>query len=58
MIDELVSMIISEPTNDLQEQVSKYKYSNIACEILVSDVAQLNNALGDTEVRFLINFLF
>lgn len=48
IIEQLVNLIISEPAGEIQEPV-KYKYSNTACEILVSDVAQLNDALGDTD---------
>lgn len=48
IVDQLVDLIISEPAGELQEPV-KYKYSNTACEILVSDVAQLNDALGDND---------
>ena len=48
-MEELVSLIITEPSTDLQDNV-KYKYSNLACELLVSDVSQMNDMLGDTEV--------
>jgi len=49
VMEELVTLIVTEPSGDVQENL-KYKYSNLACELLVSDVAQMNDMLGDTEV--------
>ena len=49
VMEELVSLIINDPSNDADEAM-KYKYPNIACEILTSDVPQINDMLGDTEV--------
>ena len=48
-MEELVTLIVTEPSAEVQENL-KYKYSNLACELLVSDVAQMNDMLGDTEV--------
>lgn len=48
VMEELVSLIITDPSSDADEAL-KYKYPNIACEILTSDVPQINDMLGDTE---------
>lgn len=53
IIEDLVDMIISEPEEN-SDEASKYKYSNLACEILTSDINQINNVLGDTDVRTLV----
>ena len=52
-MEELVSLIITDPSSDADEAL-KYKYPNIACEILTSDVPQINDMLGDTEVSYFI----
>lgn len=51
IIEELVSLIITDPTSDADDAL-KYKYPNIASELLTSDVPQINDMLGDTEVGF------
>lgn len=43
-------MIISEPNDSDIHDATKYKYSNTACEILVSDITPLNEVLAETEV--------
>lgn len=48
IMDELVSLIIQEPAEDVDEKL-RYKYPNIACEILTSDVPQINEALVRSE---------
>nr|CAB3265861.1 serine/threonine-protein phosphatase 6 regulatory subunit 3 [Phallusia mammillata] len=48
VMEELVMLIITEPSSELDDGV-KYKYPNIACELLTSDVPQMNEMLGDTE---------
>lgn len=40
IIDELVSLITTEPPSDIDEMV-RFKYPNIACEILTSEVPAL-----------------
>ncbi|XP_023212352.1 serine/threonine-protein phosphatase 6 regulatory subunit 3-like [Centruroides sculpturatus] len=48
IMDEMVTLIIQEPPEDLDEK-SRYKYPNIACEILTVDVTQINDALSSDE---------
>ncbi|CAN7995276.1 unnamed protein product [Ixodes hexagonus] len=48
VMDELVSLIIQEPAEEIDEKL-RYKYPNIACEILTSDVPQINEALVKSE---------
>ncbi|XP_058263866.1 serine/threonine-protein phosphatase 6 regulatory subunit 2a isoform X1 [Hemibagrus wyckioides] len=42
---ELVSLITEEPPSDLEER-TRFKLPNIACDILTSDVATINDKLG------------
>ncbi|CAG5120318.1 unnamed protein product [Candidula unifasciata] len=52
---ELMKMITVEPPDDVDEKL-RFKYPNTACELLTSDVAQINDRLaGDAE---LINMLY
>ncbi|XP_074662940.1 serine/threonine-protein phosphatase 6 regulatory subunit 3-like [Tubulanus polymorphus] len=44
-LNELVSMIIDEPPADCDEQ-TRFKYPNTACELLTSDIEQMNEALS------------
>ncbi|XP_069047875.1 serine/threonine-protein phosphatase 6 regulatory subunit 1-like [Lepisosteus oculatus] len=44
----LVSHVTQEPPAELEERV-RYKYSNVSCEVLTSDVSQITDALGDSE---------
>ncbi|XP_072905709.1 serine/threonine-protein phosphatase 6 regulatory subunit 3 isoform X5 [Hemitrygon akajei] len=55
---DLVTYITQEPPDDMDEKV-KYKYPNISCELLTSDVAQLNDRLAEDEplLTRLYNFL-
>ncbi|XP_032894813.1 serine/threonine-protein phosphatase 6 regulatory subunit 3 isoform X2 [Amblyraja radiata] len=45
---DLVTYITQEPPDDMDEKM-KYKYPNISCELLTSDVAQLNDRLAEDE---------
>ncbi|CDQ78589.1 unnamed protein product [Oncorhynchus mykiss] len=42
---ELVNLITTEPPADLEEK-SRFKFPNIACELLTSDVSLINDKLG------------
>ena len=44
ILEEMVNMIISEPPNHLNERI-RYKYANIASEIMTSDVNDIIEAL-------------
>lgn len=45
ILAELVSYITEEPSEDLDEKV-RFKYPNIACELLTCDVPMLNESLS------------
>ncbi|XP_047246732.1 serine/threonine-protein phosphatase 6 regulatory subunit 3 isoform X3 [Girardinichthys multiradiatus] len=47
-MEDLVTFITQEPSADVEEKV-KYKYPNISCELLTSDVSQINDRLGEDE---------
>ncbi|XP_062990517.1 serine/threonine-protein phosphatase 6 regulatory subunit 2 isoform X2 [Elgaria multicarinata webbii] len=47
-MEELVSLITHEPPVDMDEKV-RFKYPNTACELLTSDVPQINDRLGGDE---------
>ncbi|XP_069124797.1 serine/threonine-protein phosphatase 6 regulatory subunit 3-B-like isoform X2 [Argopecten irradians] len=47
-MEEMVNMITVEPSEDVEEKV-KYKYPNTSCELLTSDVSQINDALAGSE---------
>ncbi|NXN46712.1 PP6R3 phosphatase, partial [Rhinoptilus africanus] len=47
-LEDLVSFIIEEPPQDMDEKI-RYKYPNISCELLTSDVSQINDRLGEEE---------
>ncbi|XP_013888638.1 serine/threonine-protein phosphatase 6 regulatory subunit 3 [Austrofundulus limnaeus] len=47
-MEDLVTFITQEPNADVEEKV-KYKYPNISCELLTSDVSQINDRLGEDE---------
>lgn len=47
-MQELVSLITTEPPADLEER-SRFKFPNIACELLTSDVSIINDKLGGDE---------
>lgn len=57
-MEEMVKLITVEPTDSDDEKL-RYKYSNTACELLTSDVSQINDALADSEelVKKLYAFL-
>nr|XP_019961085.1 PREDICTED: serine/threonine-protein phosphatase 6 regulatory subunit 3-like [Paralichthys olivaceus]XP_019961086.1 PREDICTED: serine/threonine-protein phosphatase 6 regulatory subunit 3-like [Paralichthys olivaceus] len=47
-MEDLVTYITQEPSTEVEEKV-KYKYPNISCELLTSDVSQINDRLGEDE---------
>lgn len=47
-MQELVTLITEEPSADLEEK-TRFKFPNIACELLTSDVALINDKLGGDE---------
>ncbi|XP_028810387.1 serine/threonine-protein phosphatase 6 regulatory subunit 2a isoform X3 [Denticeps clupeoides] len=47
-MQELVSLITEEPPADLEEKL-RFKFPNIACELLTSDVGMINDKLGGDE---------
>uniref|UniRef100_A0A1A7YHK8 Protein phosphatase 6, regulatory subunit 2a n=1 Tax=Iconisemion striatum TaxID=60296 RepID=A0A1A7YHK8_9TELE len=57
-MQELVSLITTEPPADLEEK-SRFKFPNIACELLTSDVSIINDKLGADEslLEMLYHFL-
>ncbi|KAM4569953.1 serine/threonine-protein phosphatase 6 regulatory subunit 2a isoform 3-T4 [Odontesthes bonariensis] len=57
-MQELVSLITTEPPADLEER-SRFKFPNIACELLTSDVSIINDKLGADEslLEMLYHFL-
>ncbi|XP_077694024.1 serine/threonine-protein phosphatase 6 regulatory subunit 2 isoform X5 [Eretmochelys imbricata] len=54
-MEELVSLITHEPPVDMDEKI-RFKYPNTACELLTSDVPQINDKLGGDET--LLNILY
>ncbi|XP_068442141.1 serine/threonine-protein phosphatase 6 regulatory subunit 2a isoform X2 [Clinocottus analis] len=57
-MQELVSLITTEPPAELEER-SRFKFPNIACELLTSDVSIINDKLGADEslLEVLYHFL-
>lgn len=57
ILHELVDLITSEPSKDIDE-AEQYKYPNLACELLTSDIPALNERLVSEEIlNKLYNFL-
>ncbi|XP_030588390.1 serine/threonine-protein phosphatase 6 regulatory subunit 3 isoform X4 [Archocentrus centrarchus] len=56
-MEDLVTYITQEPCTDVEEKV-KYKYPNISCELLTSDVSQINDRLGEDEKLLLKLYSF
>ncbi|XP_068132012.1 serine/threonine-protein phosphatase 6 regulatory subunit 2 isoform X2 [Hyperolius riggenbachi] len=47
-MEQLVQLITQKPPEDMEEKV-RFKYPNIACELLTCDVPQINDKLGEDE---------
>ncbi|KAJ8387351.1 hypothetical protein AAFF_G00157280 [Aldrovandia affinis] len=56
-MQELVALITQEPPEDMEERV-RFKYPNIACELLTSDVNHINDKLGGDEGLLETLYLF
>ncbi|XP_075064596.1 serine/threonine-protein phosphatase 6 regulatory subunit 2 isoform X1 [Mixophyes fleayi] len=54
-MEQLVQLITQKPPADMEEKV-RFKYPNIACELLTCDVPQINDKLGEDE--HLLNILY
>nr|XP_021145842.1 serine/threonine-protein phosphatase 6 regulatory subunit 2 isoform X2 [Columba livia] len=54
-MEQLVTLITHEPPLDMDEKI-RFKYPNTACELLTSDVPQINDKLGGDET--LLNILY
>ncbi|XP_012286736.1 serine/threonine-protein phosphatase 6 regulatory subunit 3 isoform X2 [Orussus abietinus] len=48
VMEELVMLTLKEPPNDVNERL-RYKYPNVACELLTCDVPTLNEKLAGDE---------
>ncbi|KAF4091886.1 hypothetical protein AMELA_G00042120 [Ameiurus melas] len=57
-LQELLSLIIREPPSDREEKL-RYKYANMACELLTCDVSVINDKVGgdDSLLNMLYSFL-
>lgn len=55
IMKEMVDLVISEPSEELDEKF-RYKYSNIASELLTSDVPQITESLASDKI--LLNKLY
>lgn len=44
-MEDMVKMITKEPAEDVEERI-RFKYPNTACELLTSDVSQINDKLA------------
>ncbi|PIN88455.1 hypothetical protein AB205_0012720, partial [Aquarana catesbeiana] len=57
-LEDLVTYITEEPPLDMDEKI-RYKYPNLSCELLTSDVSQINDRLGEDEslLKRLYSFL-
>ncbi|XP_069048298.1 serine/threonine-protein phosphatase 6 regulatory subunit 2a isoform X1 [Lepisosteus oculatus] len=56
-MEELVTLITQEPPQDMDEKI-RFKYPNIACELLTSDVNHINDKLGGDESLLEILYCF
>lgn len=48
VMEELVTLATKEPSTDIEERW-RYKYPNVACELLTCDVPTLNEKLAGTK---------
>lgn len=52
-MEELVTLATKEPSTDIEERW-RYKYPNVACELLTCDVPTLNEKLAGTRNALII----
>lgn len=53
-MEELVTLTTKEPSTDIEERW-RYKYPNVACELLTCDVPTLNEKLaGNLELYYIL----
>lgn len=57
IFDELINLITNEPA-ECEDERYKYKYSNIACEVLISDNQAITEALSRESVRYKLYAFF
>ncbi|XP_019865401.1 serine/threonine-protein phosphatase 6 regulatory subunit 3 isoform X2 [Aethina tumida] len=55
IMEELIGLVTKEPSSEIEER-SRFKYPNIACELLTCDVPALNERLASDEA--LLNKLY
>ena len=56
-MEELVDLIVIEPAADVDEKI-RFKHSNLACELLTSDLDLINDALLEPKLlNKLYNFI-
>lgn len=55
-MEELVTLTTKEPSMDIEERW-RYKYPNVACELLTCDVPTLNEKLAGICKSFIIRFI-
>lgn len=48
ILEELVTLTVVEPSPDLDERI-RFKYPNIACELLTCDLAAINERIASDE---------
>ncbi|XP_043921912.1 serine/threonine-protein phosphatase 6 regulatory subunit 3 [Protopterus annectens] len=56
-MEDMVTFITEEPSQDMEEKM-RYKYSNISCELLTSDVSQINDRLAEDEALLMKLYKF
>ncbi|XP_014676902.1 PREDICTED: serine/threonine-protein phosphatase 6 regulatory subunit 3-like isoform X2 [Priapulus caudatus] len=48
IMEQMVNLIVTQPSDELHDDL-KYKYPNLACELLTCDIAQINERLASEE---------
>ena len=50
---QLVSLVVEEPSSEMSE-TERYRRSNIACEVLTTDIPKLNEKLSESSLLSLL----